>query len=210
MATITPVWTDGTTIQAISTLARGAVGRSTYAVTSKFGAFIYVYLGRTGTTAITTSGIQVRIRRVINGIVQLTPIAAFTGDTAAAVTGAAAASGNNVGSTTITLNASTTFAVGTNNEIWCCIMDSTSSPTTVTEWVRVSVQTSVTAKLIDSPSTQAHNSTGHTMSDKANVFSAYVEGGCTYEIIVDYGAAGAGDTYVYQVLAQSLDSLSVV
>lgn len=210
MATITPTWTDGTVITAITTLARGVSARVTYATPSKFGAYIYVYLARTGTTALTTSGVQVRIRRVINGITNLVPEAAFTSDTAAALSGALAASGNNVGVTTVTLNASTTYTVGTNNEIWAAILDSTSSPTTASEWVRVSAQTSVTAKLLDSPTLNAHNSTSHTMLDKANVFRAYVEGGSTYEIIVDYGAAGAGDTYVYMILAQSLDSLSVV
>lgn len=206
---LTPKWTDGTTITAITTLSRGSMARATYTCTSKYGAYIYVYLARTGTTAITTLALQVRIRRVVNGVTNLVPEAAFSADTAAAVSAAMAGSGNNAGVTTVTLNASATFASGTNGEIWAAILDSTSSPTAGgSEWVRMSKATDAnnTSKLLDAPTVNAHNSTSHTMLDKANVFRAYVEGGCTYEIIVDYGAAGAGDTYVYQILAQSLDS----
>lgn len=206
-----PSWTDATSIVAITTLAKGAVSTTTFAVTSKFGAYVFVYLARTGTTAL-GSAIQVRIRRKIlasPNIRNLAPEAAFSSDTAASVSGVCAGSGNNAGVTTLTLNGATTYATGLNGEIWIAILDSTSTPTTASEWARVSAQTSTTAKLLDAPTISAHNNTGHTVTDKANVFRAYVAGGCTYELIIDYGAAATGDTAVIQAHMQTLDSVAV-
>ena len=208
---MTPGWTDAVSVVAITTLAKGAVSTTTFAAPSKFGAYLFVFLGRTGTTALDVA-IKVRLRRLIlatPNIRNLQPEASFDSDIAAAVSGVCAGSGNNAGVTTLTLNAAKTFVAGTNGEIWLAVLDSTSTPTTASEWVRQSVATSTTAKLLDAATISAHNSTSHNVADKANVFKCYVEGGATYELVIDYGAATTGDTVVVQAVMQTLDSLAV-
>ena len=206
-----PSWTDATSIVAITTLAKGAVSTTAFAVTAKFGAFVYVFIGRTGTTALDQS-IHVRIRRLIlaNPVIRnLVPEASFESNKTASVSGVCAGSGNNAGVTTLTLNAAKTFVAGLNGEIWLAVLDSTSTPTSASEWVRQSLATSTTAKLLDAPTISAHNSTSHNVADQADIFRAYIPGGATYELVIDYGQATTGDTVVIQALMQTLDSVAV-
>src|SRR2546421_8152965 len=65
MATATPNWTDNVSVIAAATLASGTRTRGTIDLRSKFGAFLFVRLGRKGSTA-PGSAIQVQIRRVLN------------------------------------------------------------------------------------------------------------------------------------------------
>src|SRR5947207_341364 len=65
MATATPNWTDNVSVIAAATLAAGNKTRGTIDLRSKFGAFLFVRLGRKGSTA-PASAIQVQVRRVLN------------------------------------------------------------------------------------------------------------------------------------------------
>src|SRR5436305_15346721 len=65
MATATPNWTDNVSVIAAATLTAGNKTRGTIDLRSKFGAFLFVRLGRKGATA-PGSAIQVQIRRVLN------------------------------------------------------------------------------------------------------------------------------------------------
>jgi hypothetical protein len=209
-ATVTPSWTDGVAVTAIATLAKGAVSRSTINLSNIPGMYLTMFIGRTGTTALDV-GIAVRVRRTIalSPIMQVpgAPVFAATSDVAAAVSGVCAAAGNNAGVTSLTLNAAKTFVAGTSGDIILAILDSTSAPTTASEFVRQSFATSTTVKLLDAPTISAHNSTAHNVADKANMWQAWIEGGCIVEVIFDYGAATTGDTVVIGAYAQRLDSM---
>ena len=65
MATATPNWTDNVSVIAAATLAAGNKARGTIDLRSKFGAFLFVRLGRKGSTA-PGSAIQALARRVLN------------------------------------------------------------------------------------------------------------------------------------------------
>src|SRR2546421_3855618 len=65
MATATPNWTDNVSVIAAATLAAGNKTRGTIDLRSKVGAFLFVRLGRKGSTA-PASAIQVHVRRVLN------------------------------------------------------------------------------------------------------------------------------------------------
>ena len=65
MATATPSWTDNVSVISATTLAAGSKTRGTLDLRSKFGAFLFVRLGRKGSTA-PGSAIQVQVRRVLN------------------------------------------------------------------------------------------------------------------------------------------------
>ena len=65
MATATPNWTDNVSVIAAATLAAGNKTRGTIDLRSKFGAFLFVRMGRKGSTA-PASAIQVQVRRVLN------------------------------------------------------------------------------------------------------------------------------------------------
>jgi hypothetical protein len=209
-STQTPSWTDGVAVTAIATLAKGAVSRSTINLSNIPGMYLTMFIGRTGTTALDV-GIAVRVRRTIalSPIMQAAgaPVFAATSDVAAAVSGVCAASGNNAGVTSLTLNAAKTFVAGTSGDIILAVLDSTSVPTTASEFVRQAFPTSTTVKLLDAPTISAHNSTAHNVADKANMWQAWIEGGCIVEVIFDYSTATTGDTVVIGAYAQRLDSM---
>src|SRR5262245_33358116 len=71
MSNSTPVWTDSnvvgnTTDPKATTLARGSTTRGTLDLLTKLGAYLFVRIGRGGTTAL-TNGCDVLIRRVLEG-----------------------------------------------------------------------------------------------------------------------------------------------
>lgn len=215
MSNTTPVWTDGTAILAIQLLARGAVARGTIDLSDKHGARIGLFIGRLDTTGITsTAPIKVQIRRIFttpNPDIKMpgAPDFAATSNVTAAVQGVCEDSGNpnNAGVTSLTLDAAKTFAAGQNGEIILFICDNPAAPTTASEFVRQAAATSSTVKLLDAPTISAHNNVAHTVADQADNWFPWIEGGCTYEVIFDYGAAADGGSVVIGAYAQTLDSL---
>lgn len=207
MTASTPSWTDDVSILGITTLARNAVSRSTFDWRSKWGGYLFVRMGRGGTAAL-TSGVSVIVRRTVNngGIINPSGQVQFVSQSVAAVSTTCAGSGNNAGSTTLTVASTTSFAAGD----LICIQDSAATPTTVTEWARVARVTDATHLLLDAPTQQAHNSVSHTVRNKADVFTVWVEGGALYELIYDYGSQAAGDTITIEAWAQTLDSIASV
>lgn len=177
-------------------LARGSVSRSTVDLTNLVGALLQIGIGRQDATAIDVAP-QIRVRRVIaaGNSRRSGPTFAASGETTASVSGVAAGSGNNAGVTTLTLNAAKTFVAGMDGEINLCVIDNTTTPTTASEFVRQAFATSTTAKLLDAPTISAHNSTSHTVSDRASIFGPIqLEGGAVYEVIIDYSSATTGSS----------------
>jgi hypothetical protein len=204
-STITPSWSN-LSVLAITTVANNAVSRSTMDLSAKWGAWVYVQLGRGGTTAL-PNGVDVLVARTgsAGGILIPGYLVALLSQTAAAVgtTCTAAGSPNNAGVGSLTVASTTSFAVG---DI-ICIQDN-ATPTSLTEWNRVARVTSATVLLLDSPTLFAHNNTAHTVRNKAESWSFWLDGGEIYEIILDRGQQGTGEAVTAQINARLLDSVA--
>jgi hypothetical protein len=208
-STRTPSWTDGVTIVSPQMLARGAVLTATINLTGKPGMRALIGVGRSGATAIDV-GIGIHVHRTValSPIVEAVGAPDFTAicDTAASVSGVCAAAGNNAGVASLTLNAAKTFVAGTNGIKLLSVIDNTTTPTTASEFLVEEFATSTTVKLLRTATISAHNSTAHVVSDRANMFMAWLEGGCINRIVISYGAATTGDAAFVYAVAQTLNS----
>lgn len=195
----TPTWTGNNSLLAITTVARLGISRTTFSLNNKWGAYVYVWMGRGGTTAL-SNGVDIRIRRTFNNgaFYPAGPVVNLRSSIAAAASTTCTASGNPnpAGSTTLTVASTTSFA----SQDLICIQDN-ATPTTLTEWAKVSSVTSSTVLQLDAPLINAHNNTGHTVRNKADAWSIWIEGGpgasITHELIIDYGNNAAGDTATF-------------
>lgn len=206
-ASSTPVWSDNVSIRANASLSRGVTSdRTTFDWRTKWGGFVFVKLARQGTTAL-TAGVKVLLRRTLNNdgsLVVGAPVATLVSQTAAVGatgTAACAASGNNAGVTTLTMNANITLAAGD-------IIYINGAGSGNKEWCRVAVPvTAGTSVVLDAPTKFAHNSTSDIVYNKADMFLVWLEGGATYEIVFDYGESTSGESYTIEATAQTLDSI---
>jgi len=204
-STITPTWTDNVSVKTMASLARNATSRSTLDLRTKWGAYVFARIGRGGTTALST-GVIVMAKRTINNdaVSHVSGAAAsFIGSTTAAISTTAAAAGNNAGVSSLTVASTTSFVAGD------IIFVAAASPAAAdSEWCRVADITSATVFLLDEPTRFAHNDVAHTVRNKSDLFTMWLEGGATYEIIFDYGDPAAGDAVTVQAFAQTLDSIA--
>lgn len=204
-STITPTWTDNVTVKTLASLARAATSRSTLDLRTKWGAYVFARIGRGGTTAL-SSGIVVLARRTINNdaISHVGGAAAqLVGQVAAAISTTCAAAGNAAGVSSLTVASTTSYAAGD------LIFVAAAAPAAAdSEWCRVADITSATVFLLDEPTRFAHNNVAHTVRNKADMFTFWLEGGATYEIVFDYGDPAAGDTAYVEAWAQTLDSVA--
>jgi len=205
VATTTPVWTDNVTLLARTTLAKGITSNtSTFDWRSKWGGFVFIRIGRGGTTAL-TAGVNVLLRRTVNNGAILnvggaTP--SLVSQITAAVSAACAAAGNNAGVTTLTSNAAITLAAGD-----LIYIDGTGGSGNH-EICRVAVAVAAgTAIILDAPTKFAHNSVSDTIRNKADEWTVWLEGGSTYELVFDYGASTTGEAVMIEALAQTMDSV---
>jgi hypothetical protein len=208
MASATPVWTDNITLLGRTTLARGITANtSTFDLRGKWGANVFIRIGRGGTAAL-SSGVVVNIRRTINGgaILQVGgSLPSLVSQTAAAVSQVCAAAGNNAGVTTLTLNAAQTYAAGD------IVFIDGSAGSGNSEWCRVAVPLAAgTALILDAPTKFAHNNILDAVRNKADVFPPiWVEGGAVVELSFDHGADTTGDAVTIEAFAQTMDSVLI-
>ncbi len=205
--TVTPTWTDNVTILALTTLALNAVSRTTFDWRAKWGGFCFIRIGRGGVTAL-TQGVPVLLRRTINnaGIEHVggaTPGFLSQLAAAAATTCTASGSPNNAGVTSLTVASTASWTAGD------LVFIDGSAGSGNSEWVRLARVTSGTVALLDAPTKFAHNNVLDKPRNKADQFTAWLEGGATYELIIDYGASTSGETITIEAFAQTLDSISV-
>jgi hypothetical protein len=208
---VTASFTDNVSVVAAAVLARGSTARGTLDLRAKFGAYLFIKIGRGGTTAL-TNGVDVLLRRMLNngaagtvggvhpaGIPLLSSTVACNGNTTIAGTNVAA------GDVEIHTAAVTNFAAGD----LICIQDAGGGVTRL-EWARVSKLTvaSGTGLTLDSPVLFAHTTAqADTVRNKADVFApVWLAGGSLYEVIFDYGDDAAGESVTVSALAQSYDS----
>jgi hypothetical protein len=203
MGTITPTWTDNVSVISAQVLARGSTLRGTLDLRSKIGARLFIRLGRGGTTALGTAA-TLLVRPVVNndaaGGVHPAPSWGTQTSTAAA-NSTTVSSDSNAGQAVLTVASGTGFAAG---QI-ICIQDNGGGVTRL-EWARISKISGGTITL-DRNLTYTHTSAqADTVRNQADVFIApFIDGGTLYEVIVDYGAAGSGESLTVQVLAQTYD-----
>jgi hypothetical protein len=211
MANSGPFWTDtGATVVAPAALGRGNVKRGTIDLRDKFGAYLYVGLGRGGTTAL-TNGVNIEIRRTLNNGGILWPasphFAALT-DTAAAY----AKQINNAGGYTVDTAVFAVDGTGTPSAdedlcFWgktAVQADGVALPDL--EFLRISKFSSPTLT-IDSPCKRAKID-DELFTNKANCWSVWCPGGCVYEAIFDYGDDTAGEAVAVVCYAQTFDKLA--
>jgi len=205
MATATPSWTDNVSVIAAATLAAGSKTRGTIDLRSKFGAFLFVRLGRKGATA-PGAAIQVQIRRVLNndsagGIHPgaAIPLAGGTSTGQATTVNSDSASGQNV----LNVASVTNFAAGD----VICIYDSGFSRL---EFARVSKVSGSTLVLDDNLGYSHTAAQADNVTRMGDVFSpVWLNGGSLWETVVDYGGTGTGSDYVVEAKAQTYDSDSI-
>lgn len=205
MATITPTFTDNVSVIAAANLARGSTTRGTIDLRAKRGAFIFLGIGKQGTTAL-TNGVNAIVRRTINndGTIHPAPVAEFVSEIAAA-SSTTINGDSNSGQAAVNVASESGFAAG---DIFC-IVDAAFTPSRL-EFHRVSKVASgvVTADV--------NLKTSHTavqadrVVNKASAWVAWVDGGATYEVVFDYGDDSAGEAVTVVAYAQTYDSDSSV
>jgi len=202
MPSVTPVWTDNLAVIAPVTISAGNTARATLDLRAKFGAMLFIRLGRKGSAAPSVS-IKVQIRRVVNNGAAggahpgaVVPLASGTTTGAATTVNADSAAGQPV----LNVASVTGFVAG---DI-VCLYDAAFARL---EFARVSKVVASTL-VMDSPlgfartAAQADN-----VTRQADVFApVWLHGGALWEAVIDYGAATSGADYVAQALAQVYES----
>lgn len=205
----TPGWNDASSTPiSLQVVARGATARGTINLSAKFGAYVLVTIARMGTTAL-TNGVDVLFRRMIASAARrhLGAFPQLKSNTIAAsvTTCTAAGTPNPVGSSSLTVASTTGFAAGD----LIAIQDSDVTPSaSITEFARVAKVTSGTVLLLDAPTLFAHNNVAHTVRNKVDTWTVWLEGGCTYEVIIDYGDDSAGESITVVCELQDLANIA--
>ena len=208
-----PSWTDaGAAVVSPVTLERGEVERETIDLRTKFGAYLFLGVGRGGTTAL-TNGVNVEVRRMLNnGGVLMPGSPHFTTITDTATAFAKQinnGAGYAVGTTAFATDGTGTPAADEDLCFWgktAVQSDGTTLPDL--EFLRVSKFSSPTLT-VDSPCKVAKID-NELFTNKANCWSVWCPGGCVYEVIFDYGDDAAGDAVAVVCHAQTFDYLTKV
>lgn len=204
MATIAPtLWTDNVVVVASAALALGGQARGTLDLRAKFGAYLFVRIGRGGVNAL-TDGIDVLVRRTLNNGAIIHP-----GPHVALLSSAAAASATTVnvdsaaGQRALNVALITGFAAGDVMVI--------GPGTAREEYARVS-KTAAGVLTVDDNLQFTHTAVqADPVRNKADVFSpVWLPGGALYEVVFDYGNDASGDSAQVEAKAQTYDSDTLV
>jgi hypothetical protein len=202
MASSTPVWSESnvvgnTTDPKATTLARGSTARGTLDLLTKLGAYLFVRIGRGGTTGL-TNGCDVLIRRVLEGASNVAHPGALVpllSSTTAASSTTCATSNSNAAQPALNVALITGFAAGD----FILIGGGTARE----EWARVS-KTATGILTLDRDLTFTHTTAqADTVRNKADVFApVWIIGGAVYEVVFDYGDDTAGESLTVECKAQ--------
>lgn len=205
MATFTPVWTDsGTEVISARCMARNTIVRGTIDLRTAIGAYLFVGIGRGGTTVL-TNGVVARVRRVPNndGIHFAADFMSFTSTTAAAILKLVNNGSDYApGTVAFTIDGTGTPAVGDTLCFWgvTAIPADTTALSTV-EFLRCS-KSSTTSVTTDTTCLQTHHD-NDIITSKADTWSFWVPGGSVYEVIFDYGDDAAGESVAIVCYSQT-------
>jgi len=207
--TFTPSWTDtGTEVIAPQALARGSSARGTLNLLTKHGAYVFIGLGRGGTTAL-TNGVTVEIRRTCNAGAILMPgapwFSALSTTTASIVKLINLLAGYAAGTSAFEVDGTGTPAADEDYCFWGVdAIPAGGTALSTLEFLRVS-KFSGTTLTVDAPSKQAH-ADNEIITNRADQWCVWCAGGCTYEVIIDYGDDAAGEAVAVVCYAQTLAS----
>jgi hypothetical protein len=196
----TPTFSEQNVVPA-ATLARGATARGTVELTSKFGMYLLVRIGRTDTTALGTA-ISVQIRRVYGGAsgARIHPGSALnrTSSTAAAGASTTVSADSAAGQAILTVASGAGISAGDLLKI----QDSGGGVTRL-EFQRVSKVSGGTITLDDNLQYTHTAAQADTVVNGADVFAPiWCPGGCLWEVVFDYGAAASGSSVTVEAVAQ--------
>jgi hypothetical protein len=203
MASITPVWTDLTTVIADAAITRPGVAAGTLDLRTKFGAYLFAKVGRVGTTALTV-GIQFRVNRIPNNNAKAHPASLAPlgpGLTAATNGNTTVNTDSSSGQRVLQVAAITNFAIGD-----FVIIGSGGARQ---EYARVARIDGGTVDLIMDRNLEFTHTAAQadTVRNKCDIYPpVWLPGGSVYEIIADYEASTTGDNNRVEVLAQTYDS----
>lgn len=200
------VWSDNITIALPQVLARASSVRFTQDWSAKYGGYLSLNIGHSGTTAL-TNGVDVYVRRTFGANTIHTPgamvsmkntVTAANARTLGTASAASGASG--------VVIASAAALVPPNVH---CLLNATATITagTYTSAMFRRLAKAITTSLdYDTPFDFAVIAAS-VIYDQADSWTVWVDGGCTVEIIFDYGDDAAGENVVIAAYAQTLDSL---
>ena len=190
--------TANTSVIAIATLATGAVAKGTLTLTSALGALITMRMGRTSTSAFTTSGLRFRVEISAESSGDDNWIEHRTFETGAgsSIAGQAHSSGGSAGTNTVTLAAGTNFA-GLD-----FVFFYNSGTIGNSEWARVLSVSSATLTLEDN---LTNSVSGTTCYDQAESFTCYVPPETVRARVVVTNVTG--QTVVIEVFASTVDAI---
>ena len=208
-----PSWTDtGATVVSPVALGRYEVERGTIDLRAKFGAYLFLGVGRGGTQPL-INGVNVEVRRTLNNGGLLMPgaphFAAITDTAAAFAKQINNGAGYPAGTYTFATDGSGTPAADEDLCFWgktAVQSDGTALPDL--EFLRVSKFSSPTLT-VDSPCKRAKIN-DELFTNKANCWSLWCPGGCVYEVVFDYGDDAVGDAVAVAAYAQTYDQLTKV
>lgn len=203
---LTPVWTDNVSVIAAAVLARGSTTRGTLDLRAKFGARLFIRMGRGGTTGL-TNGVDVLVRALVNngaagGASPAAVIPLLSQTAAGASTTVAADSAS--GQAALNVALITGFAAGD----LICVQDADAGVTRL-EFHRIS-KTATGVLTLDRNLDYTHTAAqADTVRNKADAWTPWLPGGALYEVVLDYGDDAAGDAVTVGVIAQTYDSDAV-
>lgn len=206
MATTTPQFTDNVSVVPAQLLAVGSgnVVKGTLDLRNKFGALLFLRVGRTGTDAL-SDGVSIQVRPTLNNDVIGHPVGISRLTSAAAASGTTVSIDSANGQRTLNVVSATGFAAG---DI-IAIQDSGGGVTRL-EWARVSKKNPANLILdrdLQFTHTAVQADTVHNEADTfAPIWLSISAGGALWEIIFDYGDDLVGDSVVVEAKAQTYDS----
>lgn len=199
MATITPNFTDNVSVIAAASLSRGSISRATIDLRTKRGAYIFLGIGRQGTTAL-TNGVKVLIRRTLNNDSSCHPASVV--ELLSQITAASSTTVNsdsNSGQAAINVASITGFAADD-------LVTIEGASQARLEFRRIS-KTATGILTADRNLENSHTAAqADNVRNKADAWVVWVDGGATYEVIFDYGDDAAGESVTIVSKAQTYDS----
>lgn len=210
MANILPSYTDNVSVIAPVAVTTGNLVRGTLDLSTKIGAWIYIGIGHGGTTGL-TNGANVEVRRMINAggiLMPGCPVFAVVSQTAVSYLKQI---NNNPGPYTAGTSAFVVDGAGTpaaDEDL--CFWGVTAIPANGTslpnlEFLRVSKWTGASNTVTVDSACKIQKIDNEYFTNKADNFLVRVDGGCQYEVIVDYGDDTAGEALAVVAYAQTYD-----
>lgn len=214
LATFTPSWTDDAAgarvVIAPQCLARGSVVRALLDLSaSKWGAYLYLALGRGGTTAL-TNGVNVEVRRNLKGGAILWPGGPWWSNLSDTVAAYLKAVNNGAGyaADTVAMEVDGTGTPAGDEDL--CFWGATAIPAGGTalpnlEFCRVSKFAGTT--LTVDAGIKVAKVDNELFANKSNLWPPiWCPGGAVYGVLFDYGDDAAGESVAVVAYAQVLDS----